>query len=378
MDEHCAAVQSDETQAYSLLSNAKQTTARTWCDPSQYSEIVGVDFGRGTFWYYKLFAGLSGSGSYKDIKNVFASFKPGTLIVVERAHLATPQTRKSLAQPMTEEQLLDLYESCKKKAITLLFFPHYHTRKCREWVAKNCDDLSVVAEKDDDLNDAISLAAYVSQNNGVALSKPPESFDVCQKRLFGKHVRATANVLLNAARVRGYRGQVFPQIAELARLIPRRLGVHCSFYSKPVGDEDNKAAWSIACLIVNEDINGNASRYVYNGLVPGKNFWMRNVLMFSSLHHRAGVARSNLLKHRFPAFLSEFAARHNVCTKLPRSKKGVYVPFSDFDDTQEQTRRDCWRAVRLETKRAYDIACEYAEQKGFADYEILRGNPDGR
>jgi hypothetical protein len=112
--------------------------------------------------------------------------------------------------------------------------------------------------------------------------------------------------------------------------------------------------------------------------VPGKNFWMRNVLMFSSLHHRAGVARSNLLKHRFPAFLSEFAARHNVCTKLPRSKKGVYVPFSDFDDTQEQTRRDCWRAVRLETKRAYDIACEYAEQKGFADYEILRGNPDGR
>jgi len=371
MQEHFAQVQRENEQAYSLLACADRTTARSWCDPSKHSEIVGVDFGRGTFWYYKLFAGISGSGSYTDIKKVFMSFCPGTLIVVERAHLATPQTQKSLAQPMTAEQLLDLYEACKKRSITLLFFPHYHTRKCREWVAKNCGGLSVVAEKDDDLNDAISLAAYVAKNNGVALSKPPTSFDVCLKRRFGKLVRENANTLLNAARVRGYRGQVFPEIAELARTIPRKLGAHCSFYSKPTGDEDNKAAWSIACLIITEDTKGNASRYVYNGRVPGKNSWMRYVLMFSSLHHRAGVARSNLLKHRFPAFLSEFAARHNVCTKLPRSQKGVYVPFSDFDDTQEQIRRDCWRAVRLETKRAYNIACEYAEKKGFANLEIL-------
>jgi len=371
MDDHCAEVQRHKEKAYSLLASADSTTARSWCDPSQYSEIVGVDFGRGTFWYYKLFAGTSGSGNYKQIKSLFTSFEPNTLIVVERAHLATPQTRKSLAQPMTAEELLDLYESCRKKAIALLFFPHYHTRKCREWVAKNCGELAVVADKDDDLNDAISLAAYVAKNNGVALSKPPDSFAVCQKRLFGKHVRSNANILLNAARVRGYRGQVFPAIAELARLISRRLGIHCSFYSKPKGDEDNKAAWSIACLILNEDIDGNASRYVFRGRVPGKNFWMRNVLMFSSLHHRAGVARSNLLKHRFPAFLSEFAERHYVSLKLPRSQKGIYMPFSDFDATKEQLRRDCWRAVRLETKRAYDIACEYAEQKGFADYEIL-------
>jgi len=55
------------------------------------------------------------------------------------------------------------------------------------------------------------------------------------------------------------------------------------------------------------------------------------------------------------------------------------MPFSDFDKTKEQVRVECWRAVRLETKRAYDIACEYADQKGFADYEILdqQGNAHG-
>jgi hypothetical protein len=379
MDEHETHVRQQRSEAYARIGSALDGTQRSWCDPTRYREIVGVDFGRGSFWYYSLFSGTSGSGTYTQIKQVFTSFNPGTLIVVERAHLATPQTKKSLAQPMTGEELLDLYESCRKRDIFVKFFPHYHTRKCREWVAKNCSDLAVVAEKDSDLNDAICLAAYVANNNGVSLSNPPATFDVCQKRLFGKHVRVNANILLNAARVRGYRGQVFPAVLELARLIPKRLGVHCSFYSKPKGDEDNKAAWSIACLIINEDIDGNASRYVFKGSVPGKNFWMRNVLMFSSLHHRAGVARSNLLKHRFPAFLSEFAARQNVSTRMPRSEKGLYKPFSSFDKTQEQLRVECWRAVRLETKRAYDIACEYAEQQGFSDYEILdqEGNAHG-
>lgn len=343
LTEDAAAAASERNAAVA----AGYDTCRTWADPQSSTEIVGVDFGGGAMHCHFLragndMAGIPLSGSLQYLRTL----KRGTLIVAERAHMAVPQTAKSLAQPFTEEELLDFYSACDASGLTLRLFPHAHTRKAREWVAANAPDGFVEREKSTDINDARAIAFYVAHFNGNALAAPPKDFRFTDNRRYGAFVRRRSNVVLAAMKSRGYDGQVFPEIVAFASRLHNAVGgvgsfVHC------------KAAISIASTVVGYHSDG-LSRFTYKGRAPGVNFWKRNVLMMTPNHRRGGIARANLCRDRFRPFFAEFADARGVTVKVgPR-----YIPFGDFTPELENCRRDAWRQVRADLKNAYRVAVE--------------------
>jgi len=330
---------------------------KTWCNPSLYIEIVGVDFGGGKMHYHMLYAVKDGKVSFADVAKTLESFKPGTLVVVERAHFATPQTPKSLAQPFTADQPIDMYQRCESAEVTIKLFPHFHTRKARDWAEVATGNVLVERGKSDDKNDARGLAYYVRHNNGIALSDPPSNFGISRKRQYGDAVRKRSNIVLNAARSRGYYGEVFPLVAKLSRQIAQKFEAADSFIN-------HKIAFVIAASVVCE-VKSEAFLFTYNAQIPGADFFIKTVLLMSSVHHRGGVGRSNLCWHGFRPFLAKFAK--SFCES---TKDGMrYQKFADFTTSQDDIRRLAWRSVRHELKAAYRYALE--RSVGLSFYEVL-------
>lgn len=340
-----------------LINDSAITVARTWCDPSKYMEIVGCDFGGGRMHYHELYAERDDCVSIDRVAETLESFPRGTLVVVERAHFATPQTPKSLAQPFTADQLIDTYGRCERAGVTIKLFPHQHTRKARDWAAVATGGKLVELGKSSDINDARGIAYYVRHNNGVSLSNPSTAFTRPTRTLYGEAVRRQSNIVLNAARARGYNGEVFPAVAKLARAIAHSCATPSSFI-------DDKSAFSIAASIASE-IDGEPVRFAYNGRTVGADFFLKTVLRFSSVHHRGGVCRSNLCWHRFRPFLAKFAKLHGESTK----DGNRYRKFCDFTPSQDEIRRRCWKLVRHEIKAAYRFAVDHSA--GLSLCEIL-------
>lgn len=329
---------------------ARRGVSKSWCDPLAYDEIVGVDFGSGTFCWHKLHAGVSVSKvPLAKAHVVLTSFDPMTLVVAERAHLATPQTNQSLAQPFTAEELQRIYKDCEARKITLLLFPHHHTRKCRDWAATMAPEL-IDATKSTDINDAKGLAYYVFHNNGVSLGKPPADFARCLIRSYARSVRSISNIVLNAAAARGYDGQVFPTVSKLSSMIPIKMKTECEFVAKNI-------PFSVMSLVMTEH-KGKAVRFVCDGQTIGACAWLKNVVGSSSVHHRGGRARSNMFWHRFRPFLKDYAFREfGLVTKCEAS----YIKFSQYTPELDQARRAAWRKVRRELKLAYRIAVDLTD-----------------
>jgi hypothetical protein len=352
---------SEQKEAYAKVDSAGYEVNKSWCNPKFYSEIIGVDFGGGKMACHKLFAGEDMKGvPIAKARLTLSSMPAGSLVIAERAHLATPQTDKSLSQPFTAVELLALYSAMESKEVTLLLFPHAHTRKARDWAAANDRQLRVAKGKTTDINDARGLAYYVANNNGVALSKPPKDFIGSLKRNYGSLVRAQSNLILNAARVHGYEGQVFPHVSGVASEIVARLPEKELFV-------DHKVAYSIASLVVGV-FAGEPCKYSYKKKIIGWKSWKNSVLLFSSLHHDGGVARSNILWHRFrPAF-----AKYAKSKGLPVKTGMSYDKFGDLSPSQEMLRREYWAIVRKQVRDAYRIAVELSYD--FRSYEILESN----
>jgi len=326
---------------------------RSWCRPSCHSDVVGVDFGKQGMCSYSLTSKKTFRVSLGAEISWLLSRPPGTLLLCEWAHLAVPQTERSLAQFFTESQLIDLYAGLKERSITLLLFPHYHSGpRAREWAACRFP-AEVRSDKSDDVNDAKALALYVAHCNGVSLAKPPSTFTRDPRRDYGIRVIGFSNVVLNAERSRDYRGTKFPHVVDLARSIKKRS--HYAFV-------DHRVAVSIAALIATE-IDGSPVMFVRGGRTPGVNFWMRYVMRFTPFHHRGGIARSNIFKHRFPAFLVRQAARNGVAIKK-------HEKFGTFSDAQDRVRRLALKKVREAVADAYRIGVREASQMGFRPYEL--------
>jgi hypothetical protein len=116
---------------------------------------------------------------------------------------------------------------------------------------------------------------------------------------------------------------------------------------------DYKVAFSLASLVATE-IDGHPVRFVYKGCTPGADFFMKKVMLFSSVHHRGGVSRSNLFWHRFRPFLARFARSLGESTKSGNK----YVKFSEFRPSQDLVRRQAWKTVRREVRDAYRVAVD--------------------
>ena len=334
---------------------ANHDPRQTWCDPSAFTEIVGVDFGGGLMHMHFLRAGVD-KGPFDPIDGlaVLLNLCRGTLVVIEDAHASTPQTERSLSQPFTADQLTSLYAGIQASGNVLRLFPHQHSRKAREWAAANSVSGFVDREKSDDANDARALAYYVAKYNGISLRKPSSSFDVSAARHYGKLVRSTSNIALAAVKVDRHLGQKFPLITSFAIRLLNALDPSFDFISE-------KVAVSIASMIVYER-DGELFRFLYNGRVPGFHFWKDNVMKFTPFHHKAGIARANLCRDRFRPYLAQFAR-----TRGERVKDGArYIRHADFTVNAERVRKQSWAHVRRDVRAFYRMAVEMsADFRGF-------------
>lgn len=347
-------------QLYFEQAAANRILVRPWCNPLEYNEIIGADLGAGIIYLFKYHLRTPVEVRIEEFSEAAASLGEKTLLVMEKAHLGTPQTSKSLAQPFTPDELLEIYRGCEQAGVDVRLFPHAHTRKARDWVAVNFPG-EVEFGKTTDENDAKGLAFYVANHNGISLAKPPKTFERSDASKYGDQVRFHANIVLNASRSERYEGRKFPYIAMMAGQL---------FEQVNQGEEsfiDQKVAFSI-CALVATEIDGTPVKFTYKHRVPAYRFWIRHVAKFTPFHHRGGVSRSNMHWHRFRPFLAKFAARNGVTTKDGQK----YVPFAMFDDVQEYTRRQAWKSVRSEMKSAYRIANELS--KRFCDFEVLQKN----
>lgn len=334
---------------------ALQSTARHWCDPAMFDDVVGVDFGVGKMHWYSSSTGQKKSVALEQAISILQSFKHGTLVVSEWAHMGVPQTAKSLSQPFTAEQLLATYERMKSRGITLMLFPHAHSgTRAREWVAHHMPN-AVDANKTSDINDAVSIALFVRHCNDVSLAHPPRSFKRCKRRDYGRAVTDLSNIILNAERTRGYTGKMFPAVVAIGREVRRK----CSETAI-----DHKVAISIASTVVHER-GGRRFLFSRNGRAPGAWFWLRHVMRFSPFHHRGGIARSNLMRHRFRPWLEKFANRHGLSVKTGKK----YMKFAHFNQQQNAVRTAAMRAFRKSVLNAYRVAVAIAEQQGFEHFD---------
>jgi hypothetical protein len=330
------------------------STARSWCDPAKYEEIVGVDFGSRAVHYYMARAGKSGTISFLSFASWLASLPANTLVVCEWAHLAVPQTSKSLAQPYKANELLSLYESCKKRAVTLKLASHAHSGlRMRLWVANKHPEL-IADGKKSDLADAIALAVFVQKCNDISLANPPLSFDTSPARAFGREVTKRSNVVLNAERTAEYHGRFFPQLMKLAQLVKRRCG--CNL----------KVAATIVSTLACEN-EGQLYLFTYRGQLPGRRLWMSFVLRMSPWHYRGGTGRSNLMWHAFKPYLARYGKRHGVNFKVGTNK---YKQVALMSQQEKAVRTAALRSFREMLLLAKQVCIAKATEMGACRMEL--------
>lgn len=351
----------DERSRQSSLLTAG-SVARSWCDPSAFSEVVGIDFGKGEMHLHSLSTGRNEKVSAETCVQRLMRLDRGTLAVCEPAHLAVPRTARSLAQPLTADELLALYEGLRRRGVTLKLFPHSHTgTRASSWAAANFP--GIASGEKTDANDAMAIALYVRHCNGVSLADPPMSFARCSKRDYGIAVAGYANIVLNAERTTEYKGKFFPEVVKLGHAICRKVGRRL----KPL------ATISIASLIATE-IDGVPVMFVRNGRPAGAWLWARHVMRMTPFHHRAGIARSNVMRHSFRPYLK----RHGRMLGVDLGKGSKCIPFGQHDQRQTEARADAMRAFRNAILEAYRRGVEIAEARGFEKFDpMTREAKDG-
>lgn len=332
----------------------RESTARSYCDPSLYDEVVGLDFGSNVAHYYMARSGNRGRMPFKNLLAWLLRLPCNTLVVCESAHLGVAQTELSLAQPFTAKQLLDLYARLSGSGVTLKLAPHAHTgKRMRLWVSHHYPELMREAEKSDQA-DAMALAVYVDRCNEISLANPYRSFSRSAKRVFGRKVTQLSNAVLNAERTDDYRGSFYPLIVKLARAVRRREWFP-SF----------KFVVTVASTLLSEE-GGRLVVLTHRGHPPGRWFWMRDVLRMSPWHHRGGTARSNLMWHTFRPYLHKLAKRHGVNVKTGSK----YKKFAAYDAKQKAARTLAMKSFRQLLLRCRDLCLEQAQRMNAGYFEL--------
>lgn len=335
--------------------------SRSWCDPSQYDEVVGLDFGSKAAHYYMARSGKSGHMSFAHLRDWLLRLPSKTLVICESAHLGEPQTDFSLAQPFKADELLQLDRDLVCRGVTLKLAPHAHTgRRMRMYVAHHFPEIVVGCEKSD-AADAQALAIYADRCNEISLANPHKNFAISARRQFGRKVTKLSNALLNAERTDGYKGSFYPIVLKLSRSVRGRA----SFFRGVPDDSRLKLVVTVASTLVSER-DGGLVVLTHRGQPPGRWFWMRDVLRMSPWHHRGGTARSNLMWHTFRPFFHNMARRNYVSVK----SGNTYKDFAHHDERQKAARTFAMRSFRQLLLQCRDMCLEQAKRMNAGHLEL--------
>lgn len=337
------------------VASAESAAARSWCDPGRYGEVIGLDFGGLYAHYFMAKSGQHGRLAVPALMSWLLSLSDRTLVVCEWAHLAVPQTRKSLAQPYSAEELVCLYRALEQRGVKLMLAPHQHTGKhMRAWAAKH--HASIVGDgSKSDIADAASLALYVRHCNGVSLANPPKSFGVSLRRAFGRSVCDLSNTVLNAERTCAYAGIYFPTLASIARIVEQRC----------LGPVTMPVAMSVVSTIAYEDEQG-LRLFTHRGQVPGRGLWMRHVIRMSPFHHRAGIARSNIVHHSFRHWLVGHCGRRGFILK----QDGKFRCFGTLNGKEHGILSSAWKRFRDHLSKARQECLKECQRRGAGHFEL--------
>jgi hypothetical protein len=251
--------------------------------------------------------------SHAEVLNLPESLPRGSTIVCEYAHLGCPRRKRSLAQPFSVDQLLDLYKRFEERGITLKLFPQQSTPRAVNY-AKGILDLPGTKYKKPwvktDLNDPISIHLFLRDYPDVSLMNPPRSFEPSAKREESYEWKMDSDLYLNILRAGSEKypikegdflsnniEQIYENVSEtcrsvfdIKRYIPKR-------FNGRINLNDIKNAQLYAVLVQLLDDEGNPRIRKSTGKLPSWKFIKRYSIKMTPFHFKGGVARSNLYYH---------------------------------------------------------------------------------
>jgi len=257
--------------------------------------------------------------SHSEVLNLPNILEQGTTLVCEAAHLSTPRTMKSLAQPFTASELQTLYQNCRDKGVKLRFFPQKSTPRAQKYSN---------LEKSDE-TDPVAIYNLLKDFGQISLMKPRDNFDVDPLRKEGWGMKAYMNTLLNFARRYEYKHKD-DENSQWIRDNIEKICARLSNESKScfgLGDESRYKRKNSKLAVEAGDMNFNnvnlnqiyavlstlQGKIIENGemvcivnqpiirnstqKLVGWDFARKHLLCMSPNHMRGGVARSNLYYH---------------------------------------------------------------------------------
>jgi hypothetical protein len=257
--------------------------------------------------------------SHAEVLNLPYTLKSGTTVVCEAAHLATPRTPKSLAQPFPASKLQKLYQDFRENNIELRFFPQKSTFRAQKYSS---------LEKSDE-TDPIAIYNLLQDFLQISLMKPRKNFKVDSVRQEGWDMKSYMNILLNFARRYSYkheddknsqwiRDNVEKICSQLSDQSKSCFGLGDDFRYKTTSEKKGFKAGDInfnkvnlnqiyavlatlqgqiiengemVCIVDQPIVRNSTQKLV------GWDFARRHLLCMSPHHMRGGVARSNLYYH---------------------------------------------------------------------------------
>lgn len=274
-------------------------------------------------------------------------------VVAEYAHLQVPRTVNSKSQVYTNEERQELLRNAHRAGVSMFCFPQGMRPTYNP-------------EKKDDIDDAKALAEYlakyvnIQQHIGIDgqsysycwLPRLKHNYDFNTQRWCAIHeFRKESNAILNWARAwpepyktepdQFFSGQWSKGVDAIKKLASDSItqlsqildgGVAEAYRAIAMADA-HTMRYTLAAMVVFPDgtlrINKNT------GKPPGINWLMHYQLGFTNLHHRGGVARSNVQYHGLKNYL--IARFKGECSSLTDSFR-LNAPDDSLSNSDDNLR----------------------------------------
>tara|TARA_R110002020_G_scaffold216487_5_gene424228 strand:- start:579 stop:1697 length:1119 start_codon:yes stop_codon:yes gene_type:complete len=273
--------------------------------------------------------------SLADVLKLPEELPEGTILVSEYAHAGCPRKGKSLAQPFTEGQLLDLYERCKQNNIVIKLFPQGSTPIA----------LALAGLEKSDKHDPVAIFRFLERFPQTSMMNPPSNFELSPLVQEGWDWKQETTDILNFARRYNYEDPtdtnvqwIKEHLEEIAAQLSNRAkdAFGLSVRKKSGPDKGNfkgvktKQIYSILALMRNLD-GGLRAREI-TGELPGWGFIKKRAMPMSPFHRKGGVARSNMYYHGNKHYISRMMDNK----VLNENGKRVIKRRENFSPQEEQ------------------------------------------